>query len=270
MAVEKSAVLIGAGWLGLPLANTLLSSGYDLCILASSEERKKELEGEGFTSLRLDEANNLGYIPELAIVTLPPMRSREDGTIPWDYHQFVRDQIEAMQPKKLIVTSSTSVYPETPATYSELDALTEGDGIKLENLYQSSVQNSVVVRFGGLFGPGRHPGKFLSGKHFAKPHAPINFTHLNDAVNAVIHLGELKDSQGFWNVVHLDHPTKQDFYTACCSALKTPLPTFDVHDQSLGKTVDSSKLIQSGFRFQEPRLLDYLKTDGQLGMSNEE
>jgi nucleoside-diphosphate-sugar epimerase len=259
MAVEKTVVLIGAGWLGLPLAKTLLSSGYSLCILASSEERKKELAGEGYTSLRLEEANNLGYIPELVIVTLPPMRNKEDGKLPWNYHQFVCNQLAALQPKKLLVTSSTSVYPESPMTYSEKDAVAEGDGLQLENLYQSAVQNSVVVRFGGLFGPGRHPGKFLSGKHFTKPHAPINFTHLNDAVNALLHLAQLNEASGIWNVVHPNHPTKQDFYTACCSALKTPLPTFDVHDQSLGKTVDSSKLIQSGFQFQEPKLLDYLK-----------
>ncbi len=250
--------MIGAGWLGLPLAKALLSSDYRLCVLASGVERKKTLEGVGLTSLLLTETGMLTFKPEIAIVTLPPMRQKANGELPWDYHEFVCQQLSLINANKILVTSSTSVYPEAYKTYTELDPIPEGEGTRLENMYSATSQHSTIVRFGGLFGPNRHPGNFLSGKTFTKPQAPVNFVHLNDAVNAMIHLTNLNTSNGVWNVVHPDHPSKREFYSECCTALKTPLPTFEEQDLSLGKTVNSSKLTASGFHYQLPQLKDYL------------
>src|SRR5690606_32753411 len=91
--------------------------------------------------------------------------------------------------KQVILISSIGVYENSNNRFTELDtpqpdtesgkALFAAEKIAKE---QKGI-TTTVLRFGGLFGPGRDPGRFFSGKkNIPNGLAPVNMIHLNDCL----------------------------------------------------------------------------------------
>jgi len=214
-----------------------------------SQEKQAQLRAEGLhaTCVNLADLNateSQFWEAEVFIVTITPAAEYEVA-------QLVA-RIAQARPKLVVVTSSTALYPDTGVVVED-DAVHQisphsgRDLFKLENLYQGLPVT--ITRFGGLFGGSRQPGRFMrTGKTVAAGDAPVNMTHLNDALTAIVFLMEQGKPQGPINVVSPEHPTKSEFYTEAAQRLGVENPTF-FNGSGQFKVVSSQRLIDLGYSF---------------------
>lgn len=225
--MQKSSVL-GFGWFGEPLGLRLKDLGHTVQGSTRTEEKRKSLQAKGLDAFVL----NPGAKPaikesEIIIVNIPPFEGQLDWIRSWDWH-------DKQWP---IFISSTSVLPRPDTKSAEI--------LKAEeDFFQERFSRFTILRFGGLLGNGRHPGKFLSGrKNLQGPLWPVNLLHLDDAINVTKMVIEKKLDHHIFNVVSSEHPTRKDFYTGFCRKNNLPLPEFDLSDTSVGKMVSNADLL---------------------------
>jgi len=84
---------------------------------------------------------------------------------------------------------------------------------------------TTVIRFGGLIGPRRDPGRFFAGKTgIPNGDAPVNLIHLTDCLGLSCALIEKQAFGNIYNAVAPQHPSRAEFYTRAAkhSGLETP------------------------------------------------
>jgi nucleoside-diphosphate-sugar epimerase len=113
---------------------------------------------------------------------------------------------------------------------------------------------ATVVRFGGLYGDDRHPGRFLAGRtNVGRPEAPVNLIHRDDCVALLRTLLQQNARDEVFNACADAHPTRQAVYTLAAEVLGLEPPTFDDTDTTTGKVVDNQKVKdQCGYQFLHP------------------
>lgn len=261
MSVEKISVL-GCGWTGLPVAKELIARGYVVKGSTTRIGKMGEVALSGTIPFIVSasptlEGDRLSAFLDCStlIVTMPP--PRKEGQPDWAtmvHKSIIRNAI-ASGVKKVVVFSSTSVYPSLNRTVQEADAVNQasphsGVDIKaIEDLYlEQDAFEVLVTRFGGLFGPGRHPGRFMrNGSSISCSESPVNLVHQVDVVNAVVYLIE-QGCKGVYNVCSPEHPTRSAFYTAAFKDLGMEAPEGDKKTCEF-KEVSSEKLIGEGYQF---------------------
>lgn len=271
MAVETISIF-GCGWLGFPLAREVSSKGFKVKGSTSSEDKLEQLSSAGVEPFFIkcdpelsgesDEKIAQFFQCDVLLITLPFRRSFKD---PWDYYLQMRSIVEAAAEchvKRIVFTSSTSVYPSLNHVCTEEDILepTEERAKALYATEQSVLLldgvKSVVLRLGGLYGPDRVIGKFLSGKtDIANPEGAVNLVHLDDVLR-VTALSLISDVDGVFNVVCDEHPTRRELYTEAAQKLGLPEPKFDESQSSHSKVVSNTKLKQTfDYKFLHPKPL---------------
>ncbi len=274
--MEKKIAILGCGWLGLPLAKSLLAYGYKVNGSTTSTEKLKELQSAGITAYHLNfdpEARGSliseFFDTEILILNIPP--ARRTDVIEWYTAQIhaIITQVKESSVKKVIFTSSTSVYPSVNGTVSEDDILVpdKSSGVALlkveDMLRQETAFETTVLRLAGLMGPGRHPGRFLAGKkNVANPDAPVNLIHLEDCIGIIKEIIHLEVWGEIFNCCADEHPSRRDFYSLAAKNLGLEPPEFNEHAGGDFKIVDNRKLrnqLNYYFRFSDP--LNALKTD---------
>lgn len=164
--------------------------------------------------------------------------------------------------QEVIFISATSVYPEheTNVIATE-EVISDHLLVKAENKFlENESFRTTIIRFAGLIGPKRFPGRFLSGKtNLPNPFAPVNLIHLDDCISII--QGVLS-KELFGRVYHAcapDHPSRKEFYTLAAEVADLPLPQF-TDEAKKGKTIDPAKLIADlHYQFIHPDLLAWLK-----------
>jgi nucleoside-diphosphate-sugar epimerase len=266
----KKISVLGCGWLGLPLAKSLLAKGYSVKGSTTSLEKMVVLNYVGIDAfqIELSEKNIKGDVnlflkdSELLIIDIPP-KLRGNST-----ENFV-SKIQALIPfienakiQKVIFVSSTSVYADdnsiiTEKTTPNPDSESGKQLWEAETLLQNNTNfKTTVVRFGGLIGEDRHPIKFLTGrKEIENPDALINLIHQTDCIGILEQIIEADCFGETFNAVAPFHPTRVAYYTQKAVALNLPLPEFKESKTSLGKTILSDKVVNVlGYEFQNKSL----------------
>ena len=103
----------------------------------------------------------------------------------------------------------TELSPAEPQTLSGKQIL-KAEQILLANPHFITT----ILRFSGLVGPGRHPGRFFAGKkNIPNGKAPVNLIHLQDCIDLTL-LILRKEAFGYtFNAAAPHHPQRQEFYT---------------------------------------------------------
>lgn len=251
--------ILGCGWLGLPLAKSLLQNGFSIKGSTTSLEKISLLESEGITPflVRLEEqqisASVIDFLADsqILIINIPP-KLRGGST-----ENFVAKIttllpfIENSTVEKVLFVSSTSVYGEDNEFVSEASVLnpdTEG-GRQLaivENILQKNSRfQTTILRFGGLISDDRNPVRFLSGReNIENPDAPINLIHQDDCIGIIEKIIALNSWDETYNAVAPFHPTRQEYYTQKATELNLALPKFAALNTIVGKTILNNKLIE--------------------------
>lgn len=231
--------ILGCGWYGKALAISLIQNGITVKGSATSVEKLAHLADTGITtySVRFN-ADNGNFDPaffecDVLVVSIPPKfrKGETAGYLP-KVHLII-NAILQHQIKKVIYISSIGVYGDHNKKVDESDdpAPDNESGeilLKAEQLFKNeSSFKTTIIRFGGLVGPGRNPGRFFAGKKdMPNGMAPVNLIHLEDCVG----IGEAiikKDAFGYlFNACSPDHPQKTDFYREAALKANLPLPEF--------------------------------------------
>lgn len=273
----KSVAVIGAGWLGLPLAKHLQQLGYQVFASKTTESGISELKEQGINGFLYDlnEEHLNNILARLSCDTVigcfPPGFRRGQGD---QYiHQWAKlvDQAKRAKVSKIIMVSSTTVYPDRPDSMIETSAsLSQAENnpefstnANRMLLAEQSVVDSgvkyVVVRCSGLFGPNRHPARFASKLKQVSRLAPANMLHLNDAIGAITFALEHLDNE----IVNASTPTtvsKAEFYQAALNEVGSDEALPPIVDQP-DKKIVSDKLTKAGYQFCFSNTLEALKND---------
>lgn len=260
---EKTISILGCGWLGLPLAKFFLQNGYSVKGSTPTLEKIPVLTVNGIIPFRIffDPEINTDFEAsffdsEVLIVNFPPKR-RED------IEQFHPQQIKALieqvcisSIKKVIFISSTSVYANLNRVVTETDdeipEKNSGKALRfVENMLldQKQFQTS-IIRFGGLIGYDRKPGRFFSKmKNAIEGETPVNLIHQDDCIRIISHVIE----NGLWNEIYNaccpEHPTRKEFYVEAAKSGGFELPHF-VSNHSPYKIISSAKLEKTNYKFE--------------------
>lgn len=204
--------ILGLGWFGSPLASELLNMGLSVEGSTTSPEKVPVFTAKGINAFTLKNPETPKKIDaDILILNIPPFDEELDWFKTWEI------------PEKtwIIFISSTSVESKT-----NLNLLKQEEWVQ-------TFPHWTILRFGGLFGNQRHPGKYLSGKKNLPGRLwPVNMLHLNDAIGFTKKVIELRIESKIFTVISSDHPTRQEFYTAFCKEQNLPLPEFDQGDDS--------------------------------------
>jgi nucleoside-diphosphate-sugar epimerase len=264
--------ILGCGWLGTELGISLLSKGYIVKGSTVTNSRYNELEFTGIMPfyIRIDpDSVVIDYFnffnTDVLVIAIPPRRVENITNVFPGQIKKIIELIRQMKITKVLFVSSTSVYESTNSEVFEgNEGVTEKQGgsaiLQAEKILQAENDfRTTVVRFGGLIGANRNPGRFLAGKKDVHANTPVNLIHRDDCVNIISDIIE-KDIWGeVFNACSPEHPTKKEFYSKAAEVCDLPAPEFSAIQENY-KIVNSDKLIQRlGYTFKYPNPLDYLK-----------
>lgn len=186
--------------------------------------------------------------------------------------QIFRQIARKIGPKRLIYTSSTSVYGDHHGKWvdetSDLLANTEQGKILIEteSTYLSLEEygwNVGVVRLAEIYGPKREISKKVASME-GRPlpgtgHQYTNMVHVDDCVGAILYLVDHR-LNGVYNVADEDHPLRKDFYETVAKKHHLSIPDWDPKlpgSHTGNKRVSIHKIKGAGYVLHHPhRILD--------------
>ena len=265
--------ILGCGWLGLPLAEYLIKCGYKV---KGSTRTKKEitvLESKGIESslLVLDphiRGKNLDnfFDSDVLIINFPP--ERRDDIVTYHKLQLISliDKIKPSSIEKVVFVSSTSVYPDLNQKVSEEEtqAPSKSSGkalLEVEELLNNCDEfKTTALRFAGLIGYDRKPGRFLAGKkEVSNGEAPVNLIHRDDCINIIHTIIEKNIWAETFNACMDIHPRRRDYYVSEANKLGLTPPVFINSEKYTYKIVSSEKLkrrLDYSYKYLNPLEID--------------
>ncbi|MBF4472743.1 SDR family oxidoreductase [Flavobacterium sp. HJJ] len=260
----KQISILGCGWLGLPLAKTLLTNGFYVKGSTTSESKLPILKSLGIEAflISLDSKNINGAVEnflngsETLIVNIPPqLRGKNNDSSTVEEKVFVEkiknliSFLENAAVKNVLFVSSTSVYGVangriTEETHPKPDTESGKQLLEAETLLQNNSSfKTTILRFGGLIGEDRNPIKFLAGKeNLENPDSCINFIHQEDCIGIILKIITAGSWNEIYNGVSPFHPTREKYYTEKASGLNLSPPKFDHTKPSAGKLISGEKI----------------------------
>lgn len=241
MNPPKKITILGCGWLGTPLAQLLLQSGYSVAGSTTTVQKIETLTSLGIDAylIRIDQLSDqvLDFLDADVLVV----------NIPWkhvsDFERLIRE-IEKSRIQKVIYISSTSVYTEENQIVTEETPTNDSPLARIEKLFLNNKHfQTTILRFGGLLGYTRQAGRFFKPTQKVKNgHAPVNMIHRDDCM-AIISLVISKDCWGeTFNCCTDHHPTKREFYTKAAQDIGLLPPVFEDSDTTAYKIVGNEKV----------------------------
>ncbi|MBQ4832609.1 NADP-binding protein [Pseudoalteromonas sp. MMG010] len=250
--VDNKLVVLGAGWLGHELCKQALDKHWQVQgthrVHASTNgfERQFVLQGEKLT-------HNVDLYNAYWVCAMTP-RSRSSES---NYSQTLQKALklsEQLNAKGFILCSSTGVYDQQNAIYTESSEITCSTP-RQTKLYNSEElvleHNGKVLRLAGLVGPKREPGRFIAGKTLdTSSHQVVNMVHQQDVINAIFKVIEhWPHGQSIYNIVNPEHPTKQQYYQQKCQQHGSDMPVFK-HNEPGERKIIGSAIEALGFSYQ--------------------
>ncbi|MBM7072050.1 SDR family NAD(P)-dependent oxidoreductase [Shewanella sp. 202IG2-18] len=250
----KSISIIGCGWFGLPLAEALVDDGFNVVGTKRNSESFSLLESKGITPVALDLSQMLNSSDDYSknhlndcatdylLVNIPP-RTRSGNKHYLEELELLLKLIKPLTYKRIIFISTSGVYPDLDRVVDEGDACQLSNGSELlytaEQLFLK-FENACLLRFSGLIGPKRNPGRFFANRDKVDDgNAPVNLVHLDDCIHAVKAVLKADSVSSIYNICSPHHPTKSEFYSEAIKRLGRVPPVF-VSNSAIKKQVDGS------------------------------
>lgn len=185
------------------------------------------------------------------------------------YRMGLERLIAAARPERIVFAGSTSVYGQTDGSWvderSEAQPLAATGRVLLEAERIALDHSGVVLRFSGLYGPGRSVllGKYLSGTAVieAGGNRWINQIHRDDAAAAIVSGATL--DPGIYNVSDDTPTSQQEVYSWIAGHCGGNLPPPGEPDRprkrgASNKRVSNAKLRSTGWTPRYPSYRDAL------------
>ena len=257
--------IIGCGWLGLPLAKTLILNNYKVKGSTTTKNKLEILKKEGIEPYLIEITENSisesinSFLNELdmLIINIPP-KIRKEGEV--NYSNKIQNIInKTSKIKNILFISSTSVYGSkqgkiSSKTITEPDSRNGTEILKTENLVKS--ENNTIIRFGGLISEDRNPLKYLIQKNeILNPDAPINYIHLKDCIGIISKVIFENKWGKTYSAVAPFHPTKKEYYDNLCEINNIKKLKFSNTKTVINKEVNDNKILSElKYDFKYPAL----------------
>ena len=251
--------ILGCGWFGFALAEKLISMGLHVKGSTTSPEKISRLEEAGIEpflitlSAEANSADEAFFDSDIIFICIPPKRNSAELA---SYPDKIKSILENVGNKraKVILISSTSVYGDENKIVNE-NTQTNPDTdsgrviVAAEEILKSKYPNDfTIIRFAGLIGPERNPGRFFAGKtDVPNGLAPVNLLHQSDAVGIAISILEKQAFGRIYNACSPTHPTRKDFYSKAANDSGLAVPGF-IAEKTSWKIIESVNV---------PEFLDY-------------
>lgn len=167
-------------------------------------------------------------------------------------------------PRRVLFTGSTAVYAQTAGEWVDERSEAEGSGdpgrllLEAEARLAASPLETVALRLGGLYGPGRTRliETVLSGVEL-QPEPPryTNRIHVEDAAGALVHLLDASHVEPLYNLVDATPAAEEEVLRWLARRLDAPTPRWIANappPRRGNKRVDSARLRASGWRPEYP------------------
>ena len=274
-------LIVGCGYVGLPLGMELIRLGHEVFGLRRSTSAEGELKAAGIQPLIADvtQPETLAKLPHEFDWVVHCVASRGGSAEDYRriYLQGTRHLLEWLGPslsKKFVYTSSTSVYGQTDGSpvkeTSPTEPVTETAKVLLEteqvlrDAFQQKKFPAVILRVAGIYGPERGHGF----KQFVKNEARIegdgsrflNMIHRDDVIGCII--AALKNGRpgDIYNTVDDEPVSQANFFQWLAEEFGKDLPpsapaNFDENRKRgvTNKRVSNRKLkMELGYQFKYP------------------
>lgn len=254
--MTRTTAILGAGWLGLPLGQTLRELGNVVKLSSTSDTKVSWLSDMGFQAFRIELGqkgvygnwNDFISGADCLVIGVPPSSKGLPAESFGERIEVLCRELAKNPEVRIIWISSTSVFEDLERSYDEADSpnaevIKAQELIRAEKAITALPNSTIIIRMGGLYGKDRHPVKWLSGrKDIPRPLAPVNLIHQEDAIALVVHLIQEEHLKGIFHGVAPGHPDRKTFYTEEARRLNIPLPEFASNDPKGGKTIISTRI----------------------------
>jgi nucleoside-diphosphate-sugar epimerase len=257
--------ILGCGWLGLPLAKSLIAKKrYSINGSTTSENKLAILENAGINSFLITlesesvSENTTIFLAksEILIIDIPPKLRENNTDLLTPFEMIFVRKIENLIPfieksnvKKVLFVSSTAIYGNENGIITEEtipNPETEsGKQLLLAEAILQKNQNfeTTILRFGGLIGEDRHPLKYLAGKeNLENPDAPVNLIHQNDCISIIEEIINQSKWNEVFNAVAPFHPSREEYYMQKAKKQNLVPPKFSTEKSNITKIISSEKI----------------------------
>ncbi|WP_443939859.1 SDR family oxidoreductase [Pedobacter sp. MW01-1-1] len=234
----KIISILGCGWFGKALAKKLIELNYQVKGSCTSQEKLEALYAdkiEGFVC-HFSGENALYehdfFDCDVLFICIPPKRNSVELN---HYPNKIKSIIEAAKNRaqQVVFISTTGVYGDENRVMNEQSACHPDTAsgqmvLQAENVLRSEIpQAFTIIRFAGLIGPDRNPGRFFAGKtSIPNGLAPVNLIHQEDAVGIAVAIIQKNAFNRIYTACNPEHPSRQDFYTKAALASGFAEPDF--------------------------------------------
>jgi nucleoside-diphosphate-sugar epimerase len=260
-------LILGCGYLGRVVARRWLAHGHR--VAAVTRSRADELRSLGIepivgdvtdsTSLTLPAADTVLYAVGLDRSAGNSMREV--------YVRGLANVLDALPaPRRFVYVSSTSVYGQTDGSWVDESSPTEPADesgrivLECERLLRGRLPGAIVLRFAGIYGPGRiiKRAALEKGEPLATdPDKRINLIQVEDGARIVVAAAERGQLGTTFNVADGHPVTRREFYTTLAEFLGAPQPKFEPPPGS------ASRQDRTDRRVNNRRMLEVLKVELQ-------
>lgn len=250
--------ILGCGWLGLPLAKSLMQQGFSVKGSTTSTEKLDDLRLLGISPFLIDISLDINIVEFLKTDVLIIAITNKNVD---DFKNLIF-KIEKSPVKKVIFISTTSVYPRMNKVMIEESETLDTPHKQIEDEFVSNVNfKTTIIRFAGLFGGDRHPANwFRKGRKIPQPNGFVNMIHREDCITIIQQIIK-KDLFGdIFNACANHHPTRREFYTAARKSKGFEAPEFKENEELQWKIIASDKVQKAlNYKFKFDDLISSLE-----------
>ena len=269
-ALNDSLVIFGCGYIGLALAKECVDLGWSVTALTRNPDSARKAEEVGAHTVlgNLQDDHWWSKIPKGVdhVVNCVGASSPTVEGYQESYLQGMQSIIQWIKQRgdpvrSLVFTSSSSVYPQTDGSLVDEESDTSQASARGQILLsaerlcleasESVAVCKAVIRFSGLYGPGRHllVDKIERGEPMTgSPDRILNLLHRDDAVSSILALlqGSSGVTGGIFNASDGQHATRGEIARWVAQRLNVPEPVFTGVGDTRGghRRVDPSKISQ--------------------------
>lgn len=240
--MKNSISVLGCGWLGEPLAYSLVQKGYKVKGSSRSEQKLSKLTQNGVEAHFVDCTLDLDYSSFFDSDILICCLTNKNVAVA----KHLISIIDSSSIKNVLFISSTSVYKSEDKEVTEESPLVESPLVEIEQLFNSSHHfDTTIIRFAGLVGGERHPGRFFAkGNPLKSPQASVNLIHLEDCIQLIESIIVQQKWSQIYNACSSIHPPKGEFYTKVAQKGGYASPVIVETITAKDKVVSNKKMLQ--------------------------
>ncbi|MDB5148262.1 MAG: family oxidoreductase [Mucilaginibacter sp.] len=255
MPGKTNISILGCGWYGSALATALINDGMQVKGSTTSATKLDDLAAMGIEPYVVnfspgEEIYDADFFDcDVLWIAIPPKSRSGEGAIFIEKIKGIINAIKRFAIQNVVFISSTGVYADNNKHVNEQNVPqpnTEAGRVlfEAENLFhaENSFKTS-IIRFAGLIGPARNPGRFFAGKKdIPNGDAPVNLIHLDDCIGISKAILTRQAFGYLFNGCSPKHPAKADFYTQAALDSGLEKPEF-IRDLKEWKIVDSVNVV---------------------------